>query len=79
MASLEQLHEMKTELKDVQIVSLATAESFGDFKRIFASKKIMTGHYLISREIYCFWRITMSKLFRSLFSCCPKLKLAWRP
>ena len=38
-ASLQQLSEMKTELKDIQLVTIATAESFEEFKRLFASKK----------------------------------------
>ncbi|MBZ0241700.1 MAG: redoxin domain-containing protein, partial [Bacteroidales bacterium] len=37
--SLHQLSEMKTELKDIQLVSLATAESFEKFKNLFATKK----------------------------------------
>lgn len=37
--SLQQFSEMKTELKDIQLVTLATAESFEGFKKLFATKK----------------------------------------
>lgn len=38
-ASLQQLSEMQTELKDIQLVTLATAESFEAYKKLFATKK----------------------------------------
>lgn len=39
LTSLQQLSEMQTELKDIQLVTLATSESFEAYKKLFATKK----------------------------------------
>lgn len=78
MASLEQLHEMKTELKDVQIVSLATAESFGDYKRVFASKNYDWPLLNLDRNILLLEAYNV-KTFPELILLLPEAKIGMAP